>query len=142
MIRATDNDNDRSSTVFKHEIYPGQILRLTAPKAGSSLVKVLKVNPKNIKVQKENGETWNVSPSFLSLPAEGETFETAPAAARLVMGSVVRFTSERMPTDLFVVLGQHGEGYRLAKLGGDNNRYYRGIYPTQVEVVDFALSGV
>lgn len=126
----------------RYEMYPGQILRLVAPRAGSCLVKVLKVNPKNIKVQKENGETWNVSPSFLSLPEEGETFEAAPAASRLVMGQVVRFVSGLMPQDLFVVCGEHSGAFRLAKLGGDGNRYYRGINPEQVEVVNFELAGV
>lgn len=127
----------------RYEMYPGQTLRLIAPKAGNCLVKVLKVNPKNIKVQKEDGQVWNVAPSFLFETEPGEVFATLPEPAmRLVTGMVVKFTSSKMPQDLFVVIGEHGGAYRLSKLGGDGGRYYRGILSTQVEVVNFELAGV
>jgi hypothetical protein len=127
-----------------YDCYPGQVLLLDAPKAGTCLVKVTKVNQKNVKVIKEDGQVWNVSPFYLSPVPEDKAAEFTPTtsgAARLTTGMVVQFVSLRMPRDLFVVIGERAGTFRLTKLGGDNGRYYPSITPEQVEVVDFAVSG-
>lgn len=125
----------------RYDLYPSRVVWLESPKNPRTLVKVVKVNPKNIKVVKMNGERWNVHPTFLS-PAtteEAATFSVAEPGGRLVMGTAVRFksgaTTHASSSDLYVVLGTHGGAYRLAKFGGDGGRYFTGIDSSQLEVV-------
>lgn len=133
--------------MLKSDIFVGQILRLRSSKFGNPLVKVVKVNPKNIKVIAEDGGRYNCSPGLL-LPTEPwDTFSPTPASAestpRLTLGSVVRFkikTDVKYP--LLVVVGSHKGTWRLAPLGGDDGRYYRGICAEQIEVVNFEMEGV
>jgi len=41
-----------------------------------------------------------------------------------------------------VVIGHHGDGHRITKLGGDGGRYYPGIDGYLLEPVSFELAGV
>lgn len=135
--------------MHKNDLYVGQIVKMSAPgRVGKSLVRVEKINPKNIKVIKENGEKWNVHPLYLFPVTDEErdsfTLTEAPGAS-LVMGAVVKFKGvmeSKSKYPLLVVVGQHGEGYRLAPLGGDGGRYYRGISASQIEIVNFDVAGV
>jgi hypothetical protein len=127
--------------IDRYSTYAGQTLMM---KHGGKMlpVKVLKVNPKNIKVKAEDGTRWNCSPVFLFEAPAGTTF-TEGAAAPVVLGSVVRFKdAKRNKYPLMVVVGSHAGAWRLAKLGGDKGRYYRGIDAADLEIVDFNLEGV
>jgi hypothetical protein len=44
--------------------------------------------------------------------------------------------------DLYVVTSSRGGTYSLAKLGGENGKYYNGIEAAQIEQVNFELAGV
>src|SRR5690606_40170939 len=53
----------------RYELYAGQIVMVEAPKAGKSLAKVIKVNPKNVKILLANGTRWNMHPTFIKRAA-------------------------------------------------------------------------
>ena len=126
--------------MLKNEAYVGQIVRLRVG-GRLSLAKITKINPKNIKVTTADGTRWNCSPSYLNpaLPGEVERFEAeaaaAAAAAPLMLGSLVRFKGGS--GDNYVVIGRHGDSWRIALLGGDDGRYLRGVSAEQLEVIDF-----
>lgn len=123
----------------KHEIYVGQTLILDNRKTGVLTVKVKKVNPKNVKVVTEDGVTWNCSPFFLSPAPLGVKFESKVSAGpALGLGVAVKFVSGGEP-GLFVVVGNHGGLWRVARLGGDNGRYYSGLEASRFEVVNLNI---
>lgn len=138
--------------VSRHTCYPGQILWIRATK-GKVLGKVIKVNPKNIKLVTEDGSRYNAHPSFLDTPtpAEADAWDSgstgysplAPSTT-LHMGQVVRFKHPGVSKyeGLWVVCGAHAGSYRVARLGGDRGKYIRGVDATSVEVVNFELAGV
>lgn len=104
---------------------------------------VTKVNPKTIAVLLDNGKPVKF-PYSLLVPA-GADAPTAPTAAdvenvfhTLPIGTVVRFTPKPGQTALYAVI-KHGTTpgtVNLAKVGGDNNRYYRAVPATKVTRVN------
>lgn len=101
----------------------------------------------NLKCRDASGQRWNirmfrrdgVTPSATFAP-EGTLFfeevaENAADASELVLGSVVRFArGPRANGQEYVVIGGFGP-FKIAKKGGDGNRYYRGIAAAELEVV-------
>lgn len=127
----------------RHEVYLGQVLVLDTPTTGRILVKVKKINPKNIKVVTEAGGVWNCSALFLTLPEPHEVFTPAAGSAPssdLHMGTAVRFIDGSI-AGLFVICGSHSGSWRLAKLGGNGGRYYSGIATERLEVVNLNIEG-
>lgn len=127
----------------RYDIYPGQILMLDSPQTGRVAVEVVKVNPKRVKVQTETGKIWNAPVPFLSPKDAGVFFtkhepEGAARAADLCTGMAVRFLSGG-EKGLFVLIGKHGDGFRVTRLGGDNGRYYSGVRPAQLEIVNLNI---
>jgi hypothetical protein len=139
-------------SVLRSTTSVGDILWIQFPK-GRKLGKVVKKNPKNFRLVLEDGTNVNASPFYLDTPTaseSGEWLSGSASAARagaptsLLLGQVVRFLppSAKKYEGLYVVLGQHSGTYRVARLGGNKNRYVRGVLPERVEVVDFELAGV
>ena len=145
-----EQDNNEGNIMNRYDVRVGEVYTFVHAKAGGRFaVKVKRVNPKNIKAVTASGKAWNVHPSFLrddASDAEREAFTSAaPAAgaaasARLVTGQVVRFRDGREGNVPFVVIGRHGETFRLTKLGGDGGKYWPGVMPEQVEVLNINLS--
>ena len=135
--------------IDKYTVRPGDILWMDTSRTGRELVKVLKINQKNLKVETQAGQVWNCPPVFLTetTAADAASFTAAPAGTALVLGQTVRFVpgtglARKCKYDLLVVVGASGDKYRLAPLGGDQGRYYRGIASADLEVVPFSLTGV
>lgn len=122
--------------------FPGQILEMRA-RGGVQIVKVLKVNPKNIKVETEDGTVWNCHPALLDPTTASFHSKVAAGAPMLTLGTVVRFKEAvRNKYPLLVVVANHAGSWRLAPLGGDKGHYYRGIQAHELEAVNFNLEGV
>lgn len=120
----------------RNDIRVGQTLQLNHGKVGSLTVKVIKVNPKNIKVTTEDGQIWNAHPSFLSLTTD--TFRD-PAAAKYQPGTVVHTTEiASLASQPLVVIEYKAGGYNLAPLGGGTVR--KGFAEDCLEVVDFTVA--
>lgn len=109
--------------------------------------KIIKVNPKNLKVELESGEVWNMPPMFVTADETGHVFVSVPSAA-YTLGSLVRFTKTariRKPrkSPLLVVIKRHSDGtFNLAPLGGDGGMYYRKISASMIEAVDYEMTGI
>lgn len=92
--------------------------------------RIVKVNPKNIKIRLEDGRGLvNAAPIFLSDLAEG-----APVPSRYEQtvsvdvptqhpGAFIRAEGEG--SQVFVVLADKFDKINAAKVGGDGGRYYR-----------------
>lgn len=128
----------------RDDIYVGQVLWMKHNKAAyRELVRVLRVNPKNIKAEAENGTTWTVHPSFLSLAdsADVDRFCVAAPGAQLTLGAVVQFTEgsvyrkhHSQYTNL-VVIGHKGSGFwSVAPLGGDQGKHFSKVPATALVV--------
>lgn len=127
----------------RSDIRVGQIVWLNHGKVGGkTLVRVEKVNPKNIKVAEQNGTLWNCHPTFLSHADADEqaSFAKQPEGQQLTLGAVVRFLpgspqERRWPQyrDLVVIANKAGL-FSLAPLGGDSGKYIRGISSTALVV--------
>lgn len=109
--------------------------------------KIIKVNPKNIKVMTHAPSVtrYNVAPVFLTDETGSSTAPTVksvPAASLVIYykGNVVK--CPMLGTELFVVIGNRAGTYNLAKLGGDGGKYYTSIEAAQIEQVNFELAGV
>lgn len=65
------------------------------------------------------------------------TLATRPAPPALSLGTLVRFTMARKAGErgLFVVIKKSADRVNVARLGGDNDRYWR-TTPAALEVVD------
>lgn len=98
---------------------------------------VVKVNPRNVKLQREGSDRLLNCPKDYIFPydADGTTvhaaFENAPLPQpNVVLGSVVKFpvgTMGKMPTGphhAYVVVAIRGDMFNVALLGGDGNRYW------------------
>lgn len=86
------------------------------------------------------GRRSRVNPAFL-VEVESPTAavaETVPYEPPLFVGQVVRYVGPgtRIPRVLYVVIGDSATGYRLAKLGGNNGKYWRSVPQKHLQVVD------
>ena len=133
--------------MLRDEIYAGQILWLNHNKNGyvtdQELVRVLRVNPKNIKCESENGTTWTAHPSFLSLADSDDVarFSVAAPGEQLTLGAVVRFKAGSVYSrhsakyrDLVVIAHKSNGMWSLAPLGGDRGKYFKSIPAGALEV--------
>lgn len=99
---------------------------------------VTKLNPKKFKATDlATGKTWNI-PYYMAdfvrkANAVDKTINDTVSSKALVLGEVVQFKSE-----LYVVLGSTTAGLKLAKLGGDSDKYYRNVSPSVVEKVELS----
>lgn len=92
--------------------------------------RITKINPKNILITMENGKRVNSHPSFLSDLAEGaevpgryeSTVADLALTPHLTAGSLARLKGQ---AGLFVVLADKFDKINVARLGGDNDRYFR-----------------
>lgn len=89
------------------------------------------------------GRSMRINPAYLR-PAGSVTDDDArPAFAPIPvlppLGTVVQFKRafrDVKTTDLFVVIRTNAESMSVARLGGDNDRYLRGVRPASVTLVD------
>ena len=126
--------------ISRHTLYTGKIVWLDDNRGLRELVKVEKVNPKNIKVVTQSGKRWNASPFFLheATPEDMSGWTEVLPEKPLYLGTGVRFRDGR-DSHIYVILGDTSGLYRIAKLGGDGNRYIRGVSASQLEVVDLNI---
>ena len=110
----------------RSDIYPGMIVEVNAGAYRGRAWKVTKINPKNIKLVDSTGVGLNASPNYLS-PTE-LTF-TEDDEPRLVLGQVVKYKGED-----YVIIKSGFDTYNIAKLGGDNDRYYRSVPAARLTV--------
>lgn len=85
---------------------------------------VEKVNPSTV-VLKQEGRDRGLKcykSSLLDEPVLGKPYEPVNIFA---CGEVVTWNSPQAGGDLFVVLADKGQKVNIAKLGGDNDRYWR-----------------
>lgn len=119
--------------------------------SGGRRFKVIKVNPANYKSVAEDGSNWNVrrrasvkkaadqSWDGPEVKSEWDLYQETQQAG-IVLGTCVELATtalaHRYPGK-YVVIAKPGSGkLRLAKLGGDGDRYLRNIEPREVKVVD------
>lgn len=134
--------------MMRSELYPGQIVHVNLGKGVRQLARVDKINPVNIKITSQDGTVYNAHPMFLSEvdPTTAATFEVAETT-KFVAGTGVRFKPTATAWKrickypVLVVLGKHGNKYRLAPLGGDNGRYFSGVPAEAIEVVNLNVEG-
>lgn len=121
----------------REDIYVGQTLELNHGKVGGSvIVKVIKKNPKTIKVRTESGTVWNAHPSFLE-----QTIKTfAEIVFKYELGTLVRI---RKGTTLLVVVSidkTNSYPYTLVKLGGSRSPIY--TTEAEIELVNFSIEDI
>lgn len=99
------------------------------------VVRVDNPKVKKVTVTRQNGEAWDVYPPSLhpnpdNLPFNLEVQE----ASDLVLGSAVTFTDGPKQGDIYVVFGLNsgGSGFKLCRLFGEGNQYYKGIPGTRI----------
>lgn len=124
----------------KSEAYIGQIVTISGSRL-KGIAKVTKVNQKNLQVVTPEGDRWSVHPAFADqAPASAwDEFSTAeiPSTERITLGSLVRY-SER-PHNLYVAIGKRDGFWRIARLGGDNGSYFRGVTAHQLTLVNYDI---
>ncbi len=107
---------------------------------------VEKVLPKNVDVLTDAGKRVRAHPSFLttdlaapSAPASGTLYEIALAEIPPAIGTLVRVKNDTRIVGYHVVIGEgtsQGQTVvKIAKLGGDGNRFWR-VRPKMIEIVD------
>lgn len=133
--------------MYRHEAHVGQDVSF-AWKGTKFYGTITKCNPKKAKVATHTPSTHpcvNVPYSLLTDRTGSSTAPSTPLPSapevRHTLGAVVKAPAIERDT-LFVVVGHHGEGHRIAKLGGDGGRYYTGIAGSVLESVNFELAGV
>lgn len=108
--------------------------------------RIMKVNPVNVKIQLEaTGRTLTIPPGYLTtdtVPPYGATVTSFAYVPAPPAGTIVRVRNSTKVHGLHVVIGagRAGERTRIAKLGGDDHRYW--TVPTRdiviVSLVDLA----
>lgn len=89
---------------------------------------VTKVNPVRLKARNlKTGQPWNIDKYMATFLRKSSAYDHVKAveavSQALELGSMVEFKN-----DVYVVLAlQAGGTYRIAKLGGDHNRYYKSV---------------
>jgi hypothetical protein len=116
---------------------------------GGKLYYVTKVNRVNFQVIDEKGGRWNLrrTGAVQRAPRQDAWTGEKPnqytrymeaVESGLVLGSTVEFinpqTAAKYP-GVHVIIGQTGDKFRAAKLGGNANNYVRGFTANQVKVV-------
>lgn len=110
-------------------IGPGTLITIKG-KTDGKVYRVTKVNPKNLKLEDEFGDTWNLDRrSAVAAPA-GTVFTPAPKPARVQVwpGTVVTFTGDMQfkAPGKYVCIGLMADDRaKFAKLNGDGGRYWR-----------------
>lgn len=99
---------------------------------------VTKLNPKKFKATDlATGKTWNIPYYMASFDRKATNADRAVeitlADTALVLGDVVQFKGA-----LFAVLGSTSTGLKLAKLGGDHDKFYRNVSPKVVTRVELS----
>ena len=124
----------------KSEAYVGQIVIISGSRL-KGIAKVTKVAQKNLQVVTAEGDRWSVHPSFASPAPAGdyEEFRTAKSAAapKITLGSLVRYADK--PKDLYVAIGKRDGLWRIARLGGDNGSYFRGVSAHRLTLVNYDI---
>lgn len=125
--------------MHRDEIYAGQILWMNHTKGSvinSELVRVVRVNQKNVKAEAENGIIWTVHPSFLSIADTVDvcSFEVQAPGEQLTLGAVVRFVTGSSQAERyamyrdFVVIAYKSDGtWSIAPLGGDRGKHIKSV---------------
>ncbi len=109
--------------------------------------KVIKVNPKTLRLQPVNGDRQLVADKLLVVPPvnvpAGASAEDVPIVDHLVVGTLVRIKNLSTPKgwmqngSLAVVLVDKGERVNVAPLGGYEDRYAR-LPHSMIEVVSLS----
>jgi hypothetical protein len=117
-----------------YEMYNGMLITHQG-----EVARVEKLKQKRLIVQHANGKRYDTWPSYCTPAPEGATFTLEVAAATgVTLGTVVKFIEGRTPGMFTVIALQTGGTFKLAKLFGDNGRYYHNVAATTIEVVDRA----
>lgn len=103
---------------------------------------VTKVNPANLKARHlVTGKTWNIpkyAAAFVRHAEPKDYVQKIEAiASSFVLGSTVKFKNNPKAGDkTYVVIGVSSSGqYRVAKLGGDGDRYYKNVPSSSLQSV-------
>jgi hypothetical protein len=136
--------------VTKVGLWHGTVIKLRDGKR----YKVTKLNPVNVKLMDESGKTgytYNRDAAERHIdtdqswngPDEKNPYEllTEALAAGLHIGAAVKFSDEnsrrKYPETYVVCSSVNAEGkVRLAKLGGDNGRYFPGVLVSKLVAVE------
>lgn len=133
---------------MRHELYVGQIVSISIS-GKDTLARIDKINPRKIRITVESGAVYSASPSLLKAVSseEADSF-AASKTTDFVVGAGVRFKATSTswtkvcPYPVLVVVGQHSGNYRLAPLGGDRGKYFRGVPAEAIERVNLALNEI
>lgn len=137
--------------VQKIGLWHGTVIKMgPGPEAGKRF-KVTKINPVNVKLMDEDGrDGFTLNRAYAERhidenqdwdgPKEKSEYEKLVGAAEsgITLGTVVKLTSARLAqyNAKYVCVATRSDGtFRLAKLGGDNGRYLRGITVDEMEIV-------
>lgn len=103
---------------------------------------VTKCNPANLKARHlETGKSWNIpryAAVFVRKAVATDYAQKIEAISQsFVLGAVVQFANNaKAGKSAHVVLGISSSGlYRVAKLGGDGDRYYKNIPASSLKAV-------
>jgi len=118
------------------QLRPGMLVMHRKPEdSEKTLARVEKVNPKWTIVQHEDGSRYNASPAGLTEASMDATFDIEEATG-LELGDPVRFIDGRITDDsVYVVLDVKGMTYKLARLRGSGNRFYRSVAGSSIALV-------
>jgi hypothetical protein len=100
--------------------------------------------PKNVMLRGENGRTVKADPSLL-LPAPPEDGNGQPIGIPFepfVIFSLGQTVTMQGREGVFVIIGdaRGGDGYKVVKLGGDNDRYFPRVSPRHLTAVTLTYS--
>lgn len=110
--------------------------------ADGKLFKVTALKQVNYQVIDEDGKIWKLRKAFTFKVPAGVKFADptefdAPvdSITDFVCGTVVEFRNSNSRPGRYVVLRSKGQTMALAKLGGDNGRYFASVPPMAVKIV-------
>lgn len=113
-------------------------------KGRTVVAQVIKRNPKNMKMRDSLGVQWTVHPSYLreATGTQIDQFKTTTAKPVAGLGSLVKYKGLSRggilgEFDTFVVIAVKDATFNITPLGGADNRYVRGISPSDLEVIHF-----
>ena len=112
----------------RYEMYPGLLVTVPKDARFPGVWKVIKVNPKNVKILSESGKIIFGTPNNFEPAGPGATFAPATEAdSRMSEGAVVKWAQH--PETLFVITKLNSDTTaRLSQLGGHpERRFYRTV---------------